>query len=405
MRDPRSERDRRQRATDGIGTRAVHAGDALNNSSALTPPIWQSSTFRLESCSQGAEFAHATAPAAFYTRWGNPTTKQLEAILADLEGAEAALALSSGMAALSTLVLSCVRTGDHVLVGRSIYSGVHELARNVLPRFGVESDSVDTQDIDSVRAAIRPTTRLLLVESPTNPTLEICDLAALADACREHGVLSVVDNTFATPYNQNPIAFGVDVVVHAATKGIGGHSDLTAGAICSRREVIDRCWPFLKVLGACLSPFEAWLAIRGIKSLPLRVARQNETAGAIAEFLAAHRAVDSVHYPGLESHARHELARRQMRGFGSMLAFEVRGGAAVGARFAESLRLVELAVSLGGAETIISHPASMSHASLDDEALRRAGLSPGLLRLSVGLEDARDLIADLEQALASAVRA
>jgi methionine-gamma-lyase len=383
-----------------LSTRAIHAGDALNPSRALTPPIFQSSTFRLESCAQGAAFATATAPDSFYTRWGNPTTKQLEAILADLEGAEAALAFSSGMGAISALLFAHLQAGDHLLVNRSVYSGVHELAQKTLPRYGIEASFVEARDPAAVRAAVRPATRLLLVESPTNPTLEIVDLAALGALCRERGVLLVADNTFATPVNQNPLALGADVAVHAVTKGIAGHSDVTAGAICSRREVVERCWPFLTLFGACLSPFEAWLVIRGVKTLPLRVARQNESAAAIAAFLAAHPKVERVHYPGLTGHPGHELARRQMRGFGGMVSFEVRGGKAAGIRFAETLELVQLAVSLGGAETIISHPASMTHGMLDDAALHRAGIAPGLLRLSVGLEDARDLITDLEKALA-----
>ena len=247
----------------GLSTRAIHAGNEWNTSNALTPPIVQSSTFRLDTCADGADAAAATAPEAFYTRWGNPTTKQFETILADLERSEAALAFSSGMGAISALVLSLVEKGDHVLIGRSIYSGVHELVCNILPRFGVDSTSVDSSNLDEVRSAIRPESKFLIFESPTNPTLEIADIAALAEICREAGVLSVVDNTFATPYNQNPIALGVDVVAHAATKAIGGHSDVTAGVICSRREIVDAPWPYLKIFGACISPFEAWLLIRG----------------------------------------------------------------------------------------------------------------------------------------------
>jgi cystathionine beta-lyase/cystathionine gamma-synthase len=365
----------------------------------MTPPIYQTSTFKLDTCALGAEFALSVGPTEFYTRWGNPTTRHFETIIADLEGAEAALAFSSGMGAISAFVLSQVRQGDHILIGRSIYSGVHELVCNILARFGVESTSVDASDLDEVSRAFRHGSKLLLVESPTNPTLQICDLAALAGLCREHGVLSVVDNTFATPCNQNPIALGIDVVAHAATKAIGGHSDVTAGVICSRREVIDSAWPMLKIFGACLSPFEAWLLIRGLKTMSLRVARQSESAAAIAVYLEKHQRVEKVYYPGLAEHPGHELASRQMSGFGGMVSFEVTGGKAAGIRFAESLKLVDLAVSLGGAETILCHPASMTHAALDDDTLERSGLSPGLQRLSVGLEDPTDLIADLEQAL------
>ena len=383
----------------GFQTRAVHAADGIDPSTSISPPIYQSSTFKLDSCALGAELAQSVRPTGFYTRWGNPTTRRFETIVADLEGAEAALAFSSGMGAISAFTLSQVRQGDHVLVGSSIYSGVHELVCDVLARYGVESTSVDTRDLDSVRDAFRPRTKLLLVESPTNPTLQLCDLAALADLCRERGVISVVDNTFATPCNQNPLALGIDVVAHAATKAIGGHSDVTAGVICAKREIVDGAWPMLKILGACISPFESWLLIRGIKTLGLRVARQNESAAAIAAYLETHPGVEKVHYPGLRTHPEHQLACRQMTGFGGIVSFEIGGARTRGSSFAESLQLIELAVSLGGAESLICHPASMTHGMLDDDTLERAGLSPGLQRLSVGLEDVEDLIADLEQAL------
>jgi cystathionine beta-lyase/cystathionine gamma-synthase len=380
-------------------TRAIHAGAELNRTSALAPPIFQSSTFKLESARQGAELTQAAAPAEFYTRWGNPTTKQLEAILADLEGAEAALAFASGMGAISTALLSLLSAGDHVLIGQSIYSGVNELARGVLPRFGIEVSFADSSDTHAVAAALRPETRLVLVESPTNPTLGLCDLEALGKLGRERGVLTMVDNTFATPANQNPIGLGIDIVAHAATKAIGGHSDVTAGAICSRRDIVERCWRHLKLFGASLSPFEAWLIIRGLKTLSLRVEKQSRSALALARFLESHPDVERVYYPGLPSHPGHALACRQMRGFGGILSFELRGGVQRGVRFVEALRLVQLAVSLGGAESLIQHPASMTHGTLGEDELRKAGISPGLLRLSVGLEAAEDLQEDLAQAL------
>ncbi len=394
--------DRRPRT--GFATRAIHAGNHLNDTSALTPPIFQSSTFELESSAQGVEFTQATAPAAFYTRWGNPTTKQVEAILADLEGAEAALAFSSGMGAISAVLMSLVEAGDHLVVGRSIYSGTQELATGVFPRYGVTSTLVDASDLDAVAAAIdaNERTRAVVVESPTNPTLGITDLEALARLAKQRGVLTVADNTFATPFNQNPLRLGIDIVVHAATKALGGHSDLTAGIACSTREIVSRCWPMLKLFGACLSPFEAWLLLRGLKTLALRVERQNATAMRLARFLDAHPRIDRVWYPGLESDGGHELARRQMRGFGSILSFEVAGGLSAGEHVVESLELIRLAVSLGGAESIVSHPASMSHGALSEADLQKAGLPAGLLRLSIGLEDAADLEADLERALAYA---
>lgn len=387
-----------------LATRAIHAGSALNKTSALTPPIFQSSTFKLESAAMGAQMTKSTAPAEFYTRWGNPTTKQFEAVVASLEGAEAALAFSSGMGAISTALLTALSAGDHLLVGRAIYSGVSEVTGGFLPRFGVQSSSVNASDIGEIERSIRPNTRLILVESPSNPTLEICHLEAVAALARSRGVLSAIDNTFATPVNQNPIQHGFDIVLHAATKSLGGHSDVTAGVILSTKSFIDKAWYHLKILGASLSPFEAWLLLRGLKTLPLRVKQQNASALALALHLETQPGVERVHYPGLRSHPQHELARRQMRGFGGIVSFEVRGGREAGARFVEALELIQLAVSLGGAESIIQHPASMTHGTLPDEAIRKAGISPGLLRLSVGLEDVEDLKADIDQALERATR-
>ena len=389
----------------GFTTRAIHSGNEWNQTRGLTPPIFQTSTFTLENLEEGVKMGQTVAPPEFYTRWGNPTTKQFEAVMAELEGAEAALALSSGMGAISTLILSLLQAGDHLLVGRSIYSGVHELANGILPRFGVESSAVDASDLDALAAAITPRTKALIVESPTNPTLEICDLEKVAALCREKQVVSIIDNTFATPVNQNPIALGFDAVVHAATKAIGGHSDVTAGVICSTEEIIAGCWGFLKILGASLSPFEAWLLLRGLKTLELRVLQQNTSALELARFLESRQDMEKVNYPGLESHEAHELASAQMSGFGGMLSFELSGGVERGMRFADQLAVIQPAVSLGGAESILQHPASMSHGALGEAELEKAGIAGGLFRLSVGLENTSDLQADLEQALDSSTRA
>ena len=385
----------------GFTTRAIHSGNEGNQTRGLTPPIFQTSTFTLENLEEGVKMGQTVAPPEFYTRWGNPTTKQFEAVMAELEEAEAALALSSGMGAISTLILSLLQAGDHLLVGRSIYSGVHELANGILPRFGVESSAVDASDLDALAAAITPRTKALIVESPTNPTLEICALEKVAALCREKQVVSIIDNTFATPVNQNPIALGFDAVVHAATKAIGGHSDVTAGVICSTEEIIAGCWGFLKILGASLSPFEAWLLLRGLKTLELRVLRQNASALELARFLESRQDMEKVNYPGLESHAAHGLASSQMSGFGGMLSFELSGGVERGMRFADQLQVIQPAVSLGGAESILQHPASMSHGALGEAELEKAGIAGGLFRLSVGLENTRDLQADLEHALDS----
>jgi cystathionine gamma-lyase len=399
-RSPRSPLEPRSPSR-GFATRAIHAGSQWNRSTSLVPPIVQSSTFRLENAAQGAEFALSTAPADFYTRWGNPTLKQAEEVIASLEGSEAALLFASGMGAISAAILSNVRPGDHVLVGRSIYSGSHEIARHVLPDLGIETSFAEAGDLDAFAAALRPSTRVILVESPTNPTLGICDLEAIARLGREHGALTIVDNTFASPYNQNPIALGIDIVVHSGTKALNGHSDITCGVLCSRRDIVERAWGHLKIFGACLSPFEGWLLLRGLKTLALRAERQNSTALALARSLEQRPEVVRVHYPGLEKHPGHTIARRQMRGFGGILSVEIAGTTAEVARFAQSLTVISLAVSLGGAESLVQHPASMTHAMLTDDARRAAGIAPGLLRFSIGLEDLDDLRLDIENALSS----
>ena len=387
------------RASRSLSTRAIHAGSDLNESRALTAPIYQTSTFKLDSATAGAELTQATAPAEFYTRWGNPTTKQFEAVMADLEGSEAALAFSSGMGALTVLLFSHLEAGDHLIVGSSIYAGVSELAGRILPRYGIECSTADTRNLGNVERALTSKTRLILVESPTNPTLELCDLRKLARLASAAGVTTAVDNTFATPFNQRPLELGIDVVVHATTKYIGGHSDATGGILCASQETIDRAWYYLKLFGSCLSPFEAWLFLRGLKTLGARVGQQNRSALELARFLEQHAKVDRVHYPGLASHPQHELAGEQTDGHGGMLSFELRGGYDAGVKLVESLELIQLAVSLGGVESIIQHPASMTHGTLPPEELEETGISPGLLRLSVGMEDPGDLRRDLERAL------
>jgi methionine-gamma-lyase len=306
------------------------------------------------------------------------------------------------MGAISATIFSLLSAGDHAVLGKALYAATTELARTLFPRFGIEVDFVDAADLAAVRKAMRPRTRMIFVETPTNPTLALCDLDGIAAIGKETGATTVLDNTFASPYNQNPLRHGIDVVVHSMTKYMGGHSDLTAGVVVGRQEFIKRCWGLLKLFGASLSPFEAWLLIRGLKTLAVRVERQNQSALEVARFLKGHPAVERAHYPGLPDHPGHALARKQMRGFGGMVSFELRGGVAAGTRLVESLRLITLAVSLGGAESLIVHPASMIHGKLSEADLRAAGISPGLLRLSVGLEAPADIIADLEHALAAA---
>lgn len=383
-----------------LRTRVVHHAPAAPASEPVSTALYQSATFRLQDAATGGRYAETVQPTAFYTRWGNPTTEVWEKAVADAEGGERALAFASGMAAISTSLLACLEPGDHVVAADSLYAATIELLNRDLRALGVEVDFVDPRDPDAFARATRPRTRLYYVETPDNPKLVLTDIAAVAAAARARGILLFADNTFASPINQNPLALGADLVLHSATKYLSGHSDVVAGVAVGGQELIERIWRKQKVLGGCLDPFAAWLLLRGMKTLAVRVERHNENALAVARFLAAHPAVERVHYPGLPEHPQHALAARQMRGFGGMVGCELRGGRQAGLRLVESTRLMVLAVSLGGVETLIEHAASMTHGPLSDEELARAGVAPGLVRISVGIEDADDLTADLAQALA-----
>lgn len=382
-----------------FNTKAIHAGDEVNRTRAVAPPIFQTAVFKLDDAAAGARFAQEIAPTEYYTRWGNPTVRQVETIMAALEGGEQALALASGMGAVTTAILARLSQGDHIVAGRSLYAATTELMLTILPRFGIETSLVDPGEPDAFRRALRKKTKLIYVETPSNPRLDLTDLAAVAHIAREHGCFTIADNTFATPFNQQPLLLGIDAVVHSATKYIGGHHDVTGGIIVGSSDFIRDCWKHLKIFGPTLSPFDAWLLIRGLKTFGLRVERQNASAQRIAEFLESHPRVERVFYPGLSSHPHHALARRQMRGFGGMVSFEVKGGLAAGRRFVESVKLIKLAVSLGGVESLVQHPASMSHGPIPAEEREATGITEGLIRLSVGVEDVEDLIEDLDQAL------
>ncbi len=380
-------------------TRAVHHPAAAPTSEPLSTPLYQSSTFRLADAATGARYSEEAHPSSFYTRWGNPTVEVWERVVADLEGAERALAFSSGMAAISTSLLALLRPGDHAVVANSLYTATTEMFNRDLRAMGVGVDIVDPTDPENFARAAGERTRLFYLETPDNPKLILTDIAAVSAIARPRGVLTLVDNTFASPINQSPLALGADLVAHSATKYLSGHSDVIAGCVAGGAALIERVWRMHKLLGGCLDPHAAWLLLRGTKTLAVRVERQNENALAVARYLESQPAVARVLYPGLESHPQHALARRQMRGFGGMVTFELRGGRAAGLRLVESTRLMVLAVSLGGVETLIEHPASMTHGPLTDAELERAGIAPGLIRLSVGIEDAGDLIADLQEAL------
>ncbi len=380
--------------------RAVHASREANPSEAISPPIYQTTTFSAETAEAFAELALATRPTEFYTRYGNPNHEMVEVTLASLEGGESALVTSSGMAAIFAVIAGTLTQGDHVVAQRNHYAGTMALLRDLLPRWGIEVTLVEQTDPAAFAAAIRPTTRLLYVETPVNPLMEITDLRAIVALGQAHGVTTVCDNTFATPINQRPLALGIDAVVHSATKYIGGHHDATAGAVVGSRAFIERVWKFALIAGSTLSPFDAWLLLRGLRTLGLRVERHNRNALALATALATHPAVERVHYPGLPSHPQHALASSQMDGFTGMLSVELHGGVPAAERLIASLRLATRAASLGGFETLVVHPASMWSLQLSPEVRAASGIHDGLVRISVGLEDESDLLADFAQALA-----
>ena len=367
----------------------------------VSQPVYQSSTYILPSPELGAELAADYHPQRYYTRYGSPNVARVESIIADLEGAECAVAVGSGMAAIAAAVLSNVRAGDHVVAQTAHYTAALTLISEWLPRIGVTVTQVDQSDIKAYRQAIGPKTRLVYTETPTNPTLALTDLEAVAALGRKHGAVVVTDNTFASSFNQRPHGLVVDLVVHSATKYLNGHSDVTAGVVTGARSLVEPVWEYARVHGPVLHPMEAWLLARGLKTYALRMRRQNETALLVAEGLSKASGIAKVHYPGLASHPQHQLARRQMPGgFGGMLAFQV-DGATAEARFEHAqavLRRVQLcasAVSLGGTETLITHPASMIFSHQSPDQLVAAGIEPGLLRLSIGLEDHQDILDDL----------
>ena len=387
--------------TQGFATRCVHAGQTPDpNTGSLVTPIYQTSTFVFESAEQGAARFAGTEGGYIYTRLGNPTQTALEEKMAALEGGEAALAFGSGMAAISAILMALVKAGDHLIYGDAIYGCTYSFIHEVLGKFGVTATAVDFSDPAAVEAAIQPNTRVLILETPANPTMKMADLALMSKLCRQHNVSFVVDNTFMSPYLQRPLEFGADVVVHSATKYIGGHGDVIAGIAVGTQAFMDEVrMTTLKNVGACIAPFDAWLLLRGLKTLHVRMDRHSENALAVARFLEQHPAVAKVYYPGLPSFEQYEMACRQMDGFGGVMAFELKGGLEAGRKLMNGVQICHVAVSLGDADTLIQHPASMTHSVVPPEDRIKMGVTDGLVRLSVGLEDVRDLIADLDQAL------
>jgi methionine-gamma-lyase len=387
----------------GFNTRLVHGHAAADPYGAVNVPIYQSSTFAFRNAAHGAALFAGRESGYIYTRIGNPTIRALEDTVAGLEGGCAAVATSSGLGAVTAVYMALLEAGAHLVSTASVYGPSRGLVEQHLARFGVQSSYVDTSDVRRVQEALQPNTRLIYVETPSNPAMQVTDLRAVADVAREHACALVVDNTFASPYLQRPLELGADVVLHSVTKFINGHADVVGGIAVTRTEELQQRIRTLMInLGSNMDPHQAFLVLRGLKTLALRVERAQQSAMRIARHLEAHPKVAWVRYIGLPSHPQHELVRRQMRGSGSMISFELKGGLEAGVRLMDQVRLATLAVSLGGVETLIEHPASMTHAGISRDQRLAAGITDGLVRYSVGIEDVEDLLADLDQALADA---
>jgi methionine-gamma-lyase len=387
--------------TKGFNTKLVHAGIPEDAHGSVVTPIYQTSTFAFKDAQQGADRFAGKADGYIYTRIGNPTTTALEVNVAQLENGFGATAMSSGMGAVSTVYMALLNAGDHIASTDSVYGPSRVLMEKHMSRFGVQSTYVDTTDLENLRKALKPNTKMVYVESPSNPAMQVTDLEAVAKIAHECGAVLVVDNTFASPCLQKPLDLGADVVLHSVTKFINGHADVVGGIVVSKTEELHKKIRGMMIMMGCnMDPHQAYLVSRGLKTLSLRVERAQENAQKVAQWLESHAKVEWVRYIGLPSHPQHELSKRQMSGFGSMIAFELKGGLEAGRIVMDSVHLAGLAVSLGGVETLISHPASMTHAGMARPDRQAAGITDGLVRLSVGIEDVEDIISDLDQALA-----
>jgi methionine-gamma-lyase len=387
---------------EGPHSKAIHGGiDPTQHRGAVSVPIYQSSTFAFPSAEEGAARFAGTSPGPIYTRLGNPTVQALEECVAELEGGSGAIATATGMAAVSTVLLSMLRQGDHVVGTHPVYGPSRGLIDKYFTRLGVDATFVAAADSAGLAAAIRPETRLVFVETPANPTLDLVDLAAAAAAAKRAGIPLVVDNTFAGPHLQRPIELGADIVLHSMTKSLNGHSDVVAGIVVAadpaRAKVLRET---AVAFGLTIDPHQAWLVLRGIRTLGMRVERAQASAQEIAKWIEGRDDIAWIRYPGLASHPQYELAKRQMAGPGSVMAFELKGGVEAGRALMNSVKLITLAVSLGGVESLIEHPASMTHKGVAAEEQLRQGITPGLVRLAVGCEDLADLLGDLTAAFA-----
>ena len=387
----------------GFGTKAIHAGNKRNLYGSMGTPIVPAVTYEFDGIDEAEAVFFGRTPGYAYSRGGNPTQSVLEEKLAFLEGGESCVVTGSGMAAVASCLLTALRPGDHVISSPVIYGNSHSLLGDYLTDFGVEADFIDLSDLEQLKAAIRPNTKMVYLESPGNPLCNICDIEAICTIA--HGankeIRVVCDNTFATPYNQNPLALGADVVIHSVTKYINGHGDVIAGAVIGKADFIKKVREdaLLHMTGAAIGAMESYQILRGMKTFELRMLRHNENALAVAQFLENHPKVRKVYYPGLESFPGHETACRQMRGFGGMLAFELKGGVAAGKQMLKACDLCAVAVSLGDADTLIAHGTTMTHDDCSEELLKTIGITPDLIRMSIGIENKEDIIADLAQAL------
>ena len=387
-----------------LDTILVHGSDVEEPFGAAVTPIYQASTFKFKNAAHGAACFAGEDPGFIYTRIGNPTIQALEKTLAQLENAAKCVVTSSGMAAVNTVYMAFLSAGDHIVSTDAVYGPSRVVIEKYWSRYGIEYSYVDTSNLDNIKNAIRSNTKMLYIETPTNPTIAITDLKAAAEIAHQHNMLVVVDNTFCTPVLQRPLDLGADVVLHSMTKFINGHADIVAGAIMSKTEALDKIIrPVMVTLGCNMDPTQAYMVIRGVKTLALRVKKQQENAQIIAEWLEKHPAVEWVTYPGLPSHPQYELGKKQMDGPGSLISFELKGGYAAGEKLMNHIQLILLAVSLGGVESLMSHPASMTHSKMTKESRLAGGITDGLVRFAVGIEEVNDIIADLDQALCKCI--
>jgi len=377
------------------------AADLGKKNGPMSTPIYQTSTFEVK---DNDEQLRLTGSDSYYTRYGNPTNTVAEKTVAELEGVDTALTFSSGMGAITTTIMALLKAGDHIVSQRDVYGGTHKFLSQWLPRLGVETTFVDPTDYAQHERAIRPNTKLLYLESPTNPGLRVVDLKAAATLAKERGLTSMIDSTFGTPINQHPAEYGIDLIMHSGTKYLSGHTDLICGVVAGRSELIEEIHATRNTLGNCMDPHASWMLARGLKTLAVRVARQNENALQVAEYLEQHDKVRHVHYPFLKSHSQYEIAKEQMSGGGGIVTFEVKGSGEDACRASEAMRLFTLAPSLGGVDSLVSIPVLTSHAMIEPAQRVQMGVTEQMIRLSVGIENVNDLIADLEHAL-EAVRA